>query len=99
MTRSYEFHQMTLSELEQEVILLLAKVLEISPQSLNRNSSMDNTRAWDSFAITFFIIELETHFNVDLNIRDIERFNSVENTARILKENYLSGSPLYEATT
>ncbi len=64
---------------------LLAKILDIPPESLNDESSPDNTPSWDSFNGLLITDELEKEFGIKFSIKEIIDMKNVGNIKRHLK--------------
>ena len=76
---------MNYSETEQKVITLVSTALNVN--SINLQSSQENTSEWDSLAYLSVISIMEEEFEIEITEKNINNFGSVKN---ILNEiNYL----------
>lgn len=74
---------------KDKIISVIAEVLQTNISNINEKSDYNNTNGWDSLATTNIIVALEEEFDIDIELDDAEKFVSVENILKILKENYL----------
>lgn len=74
---------------KDKIISIIAEVLQTNISNINEKSDYNNTNGWDSLATTNIIVALEEEFDIDIELDDAEKFVSVENILKILKENYL----------
>ncbi len=65
---------------------IVAKVLEVQPGSINKDSSVDNIDAWDSLKHMNLVIAIEQEFGVSISEEDAMEMSSVELIAITLKE-------------
>ncbi len=65
---------------------IVAKVLEVQPGSINKDSSVDNIDAWDSLKHMNLDIAIEQEFGVSISEEDAMEMSSVELIAITLKE-------------
>ena len=63
-----------MSDLLQKVF---ASVLDVPMESLNEETSPDNTEQWDSLAAMHLVSAIEDAFTVSLGTRDIMRMTSI----------------------
>jgi acyl carrier protein len=68
------------------LLTLFAEVLGVQPESLNDNSSPDNTRQWDSLAAMHLVAAIEDRFKVRLGTKDILRMSSIGKAREALRE-------------
>lgn len=54
------------NKVEKDVYQIISKVLKISKKKLNNNTSMLNTREWDSLANLNIYVKLETKYSINL---------------------------------
>ncbi len=71
------------------IFSVLAEILDVKIERINLESSIENTRGWDSFTTWQFIVGIEKKFDISVSLEDAENFTSVEKVAEILKEKYL----------
>tara|TARA_B100002003_G_scaffold104853_1_gene97348 strand:- start:51 stop:281 length:231 start_codon:yes stop_codon:yes gene_type:complete len=65
------------SETEQKVITLVSTALNVN--SINLQSSQENTSEWDSLAYLSVISTLEEEFEIEITENNINNFGSVKN--------------------
>ncbi len=68
---------MNYSETEQKVITLVSTALNVN--SINLQSSQENTSEWDSLAYLSVISTLEEEFEIEITENNINNFGSVKN--------------------
>ena len=68
---------MNYSETEQKVITLVSTVLNVN--SIDLQSSQENTFEWDSLAYLSIISAMEEEFEIDITEKNINNFGSVKN--------------------
>ena len=68
---------MNYSETEQKVITLVSTALNVN--SINLQSSQENTSEWDSLAYLSVISAMEEEFEIDITEKNINNFGSVKN--------------------
>lgn len=78
-----------MNDVSMQVISVLADILDVNANRININSSICNTRGWDSFVTMQFIIGIEKEFDIAVKIEDAENFTSVERVVEILSKKYL----------
>jgi len=64
---------------------VLAKVFQISEDSITDDTSPENVESWDSFNSLLLISELEKVFEVSLNVDEVMAIKSVKDIKNILK--------------
>lgn len=72
-------------ENKEKLINLLAKILEIPPESINDTTSPENTPSWDSFNGLLIANELEKQFQVKFTIEEIVDVENVGDIKRHLR--------------
>tara|TARA_Y100000294_G_C8470894_1_gene302605 strand:+ start:241 stop:471 length:231 start_codon:yes stop_codon:yes gene_type:complete len=65
------------SETEQKVITLVSTALNVN--SINLQSSQENTSEWDSLAYLSVISAMEEEFEIEITEKNINNFGSVKN--------------------
>jgi len=65
------------SETEQKVITLVSTALNVN--SINLQSSQENTSEWDSLAYLSVISAMEEGFEIEITEENINNFGSVKN--------------------
>ena len=68
---------MNYSETEQKVITLVSTALNVN--SINLQSSQENTSEWDSLAYLSVISAMEEEFEIEITENNINNFGSVKN--------------------
>ena len=68
---------MNYSETEQKVITLVSTALNVN--SINLQSSQENTSEWDSLAYLSVISVMEDEFEIEITEKNINNFGSVKN--------------------
>ena len=68
---------MNYSETEQKVITLVSTALNVN--SINLQSSQENTSEWDAIAYLSVISAKEEEFEIEIPEKNINNFGSVEN--------------------
>ena len=68
---------MKYSVAEQKVITLVSTVLNVN--SINFQSSQENTSEWDSLAYLSVISAMEEEFEIEITEKNINNFGSVKN--------------------
>ena len=68
---------MNCSETEQKVITLVSTALNVN--SINLQSSQENTSEWDSLAYLSVISAMEEEFEIEITEKNINNFGSVKN--------------------
>ncbi len=66
------------------VIEVVAKALEVSPDELGPDTSMDNTPLWDSVAHLAICLEFERRFGQALDLEKIFTASSVRDLAALV---------------
>ena len=68
---------MNYSETEQKVITLVSTALNVN--SIDLQSSQENTSEWDSLAYLSVISAMEDEFEIEITEKNINNFGSVKN--------------------
>ena len=68
---------MNYSETEQKVITLVSTALNVN--SINLQSSQENTSEWDSLDYLSIISAMEEEFEIEISEKNINNFGSVIN--------------------
>ena len=68
---------MNYSETEQKVIDLVSTALNVN--SIDLQSSQENTSEWDSLAYLSIISAMEEEFEIEITEKNINNFGSVKN--------------------
>ena len=68
---------MNYSETEQKVITLVSTALNVN--SIDLQSSQENTSEWDSLAYLSVISAMEEEFEIEITEKNINNFGSVKN--------------------
>jgi acyl carrier protein len=50
--------------IQEDVINLIAKLLEVNPEKISEDTAIGDIPSWDSLRHVAIIIELEKHFNI-----------------------------------
>ena len=76
---SWECSRMPVDEplLEERIVSIIAKILEISADELTTESAMGSTPGWDSLRNLKIIFELEKSFNLVFDLDDLVEVRSV----------------------
>jgi acyl carrier protein len=69
---------------QQAVIEIIAKALDIPPDDLGPDSSMDNTPSWDSIGHLTICMEFERRFGRALDLDTIVTTSSVRDLAALV---------------
>jgi acyl carrier protein len=67
-----------------QVIQIVADCLNLSPSVIDKESSADNIDVWDSMAQVNLMIALEQSFDIELEVEDFMKLNSVQAIANYL---------------
>ena len=65
---------------------VFASVLDVPIESLNDQTSPENTEEWDSLAAMHLVAAIEDAFSVRLSTRDIMRMNSIGVAREVLQD-------------
>ncbi|MBW2975074.1 acyl carrier protein [Candidatus Woesearchaeota archaeon] len=64
---------------------ILSKVLEISDEKIDDNTSPENVESWDSFNALMLVSELEKEFNVEFTMDEVKSVKRVKDIKDALK--------------
>ena len=68
----------------QKLITLISSVLNIDENSINNDTSPENTESWDSFNALVMVSELESEFEVQFSIDEVYSVSNVEDIKNAL---------------
>ncbi len=68
---------------------VLSKVLDIPAETINDQTSPDNTESWDSFNGLMMVSELENAFKVKFTMDEVTSVKSVADIKKVLKKHNL----------
>jgi len=74
-----------MSDAINQARMLLAQALEVGPESLPDDASMNSTEAWDSLAHIRVIAVIETHLGGELETMEILEIEQLSDIATILE--------------
>ena len=77
-------NQSTADARTRAVIEVIARALEVSPDELDADASMDNTPLWDSVAHLTICLEFERRFGRALDLENIFTASSVRDLAELV---------------
>ncbi len=66
-----------MSEIENRIRGVMAKVLQISPQEISSDASRTNLGAWDSLKHMNLMLALEDEFGIEFSDQEIVGLNSL----------------------
>ena len=72
--------------MSDKLISLFATTLNISPDTLNDDSSPDTVEQWDSLAAMHLIAALEEEFDIRLSTKEIMKMSSIGRARNVLQE-------------
>ena len=64
--------------------MLISSVLNIDENSINNDTSPENTESWDSFNALVVVSELESEFEVQFSIDEVYSVSNVEDIKNAL---------------
>ena len=67
------------------LIELIAGTLAVPPEQVTEESSMENTRKWDSLRHLILMTELETRYGIELSDTEMAEATSVAKIRAVLK--------------
>ena len=67
--------------INKKLKLIFSKVLKVSQEDINNQTSPNNCSNWDSFSMLILVIEIEEKFNIKL---DIDEVVSIKNFGDVL---------------
>ena len=68
----------------QKLMKLISSVLNIDENSINNDTSPENTESWDSFNALVMVSELESEFEVQFSIDEVYSVSNVEDIKNAL---------------
>jgi acyl carrier protein len=68
----------------QKLMMLISSVLNIDENSINNDTSPENTESWDSFNALVMVSELESEFEVQFSIDEVYSVSNVEDIKNAL---------------
>ena len=71
---------------EEKLKQVISTLLKIAPESINENTSMDNTSTWDSLQHMNLILALEEEFKVCIPDDDASNITSYPVIRAVIKE-------------
>lgn len=74
-----------MSVLEQ-VIHVVAETLNVSPSTITRESTAENTNGWDSLAHVNLMIAIEQTFDIALDVEDFAKLNSIQSITEFIEK-------------
>lgn len=86
MKSELDRNRVVVKDLNQQVNILIAEVLQIPIKEIEDKLEMDQVDAWDSLKHMELIIMLEGHFGIQLTFEEIVRMRSVEKVKHVLIE-------------
>jgi acyl carrier protein len=77
--------------MSDRLIEVFAEGLQVAPDTLNEETSPQNTTQWDSLAAMTLVMLIEDSFEVKLSTREIMKMNSVGAARSVLQGKGVSG--------
>ena len=74
--------------MEEKVIFILSKNLELNKDEINNKLNIDNCSNWDSLKTLFIVSDLEEEFNINLDPAEIEIMKSYNSIIDVLKNHF-----------
>ena len=68
----------------QKLMKLISSVLNIDENSINNDTSPENTESWDSFNALVMVSELESEFEVQFSIDEVYSVSNVKDIKNVL---------------
>ena len=68
----------------QKLMMLISSVLNIDENSINNETSPENTESWDSFNALVMVSELESQFEVQFSIEEVYSVTCVKDIKNAL---------------
>jgi len=68
----------------QKLMTLISSVLNIDENSINNETSPENTESWDSFNALVMVSELESQFEVQFSIEEVYSVTCVKDIKNAL---------------
>ncbi len=63
---------------QEQVIQIVAECLNLAEADINENSSNESIELWDSMAQVNLMMSLEQTFDIELEVEDFMKLNSVK---------------------
>jgi acyl carrier protein len=77
--------------MQDKLIEIFSKILEIDPAELNDEISPDNTKKWDSLAAVSLVVAVEETFSVKLSTKEIMKARSIGLVRQMLRKKGIQG--------
>ena len=71
--------------MSDHVVGVFAAVLDVDPNTLNDDSSPDNTPTWDSTAAMALVAGIEERFGIELTTREISAMRTIGLVREVLR--------------
>jgi acyl carrier protein len=65
---------------------IISNVLNIDIKTINNNISPINTPSWDSFNALLLLSEIESEFNISINIAEFSQIKDLSDLKSVLKK-------------
>lgn len=72
--------------MKKKLIKIFADALKISEKEVTDNTSLRDTKHWDSLAMVMMVTAVENEFGIELNFEDLQKFVSFKAVYDLLKE-------------
>jgi acyl carrier protein len=72
------------NQVEDRVRKIIAIVFDLPVESVDRQSSKDNIKNWDSMGIINIMVALESEFSISIEVDEAVNLISVENIINLL---------------
>ncbi|NVN94339.1 MAG: acyl carrier protein [Bacteroidetes bacterium] len=72
--------------IQENVVNLIARVLEVTPEKINEDTAIGDIPSWDSLRHVTIIIELEKHFKVNFEPEIIMNMEDVSDIVAAIEE-------------
>ena len=72
--------------IQEEIIVLIARVLEVSPEKIDEDTAIGDIPTWDSLRHVLIISELEKHFNISFEPEIIMDMEDVSDIVAFVEE-------------
>lgn len=73
--------------MEKDIIKIISNLLKINIEELNGNSSIGDFTEWDSMGHLQIYFELESHYNVKINLDMAANARSIKDWANLIEKN------------
>jgi len=70
--------------MEERVKQVMGDVLDLDPDSIDGDTTMDSVESWDSLTHINLCLSLEQDFQVSFTVQEMERMLSYEDIIRVL---------------